>query len=119
MGHRGLRRSSTEALVKSGLWKLLNIMLTMRFALAVEMVAHPRWGLSLLTDTGICGGRQHASVSALVARTGTEIKELRGPGIDAQFLSMVKDMESEAHETTLPPFLHPLRNTPEPTPSLP
>jgi len=95
-----------KSLIKSGLWKQYNIMLTMRFALAIEMVAHSR--IAIITPDGSLDyvdiDNTHPS-QPMVLRTGSEAKPLPPPAIDSQFLTVLKDMEAEGHETTVASIL--------------
>jgi hypothetical protein len=95
-----------KTMIEAGLWENTNILRTMQFSKAVDMVAHPEYWLQTPDGTlrGVRLDNQNPN-QPLVTVPGVNVTQLRPPMIDPQLSSMTQESEQEVFRTTVAQIL--------------
>lgn len=95
-----------KQMVQAGLWDNVNILRTMQFSKAVDMVAHPEYWIQ--TPDGTLRGVSIDNTNPnqpLVTQAGVNVQQLRPPVIDPQMATLTSQAESEVFRTTVAQIL--------------
>jgi hypothetical protein len=93
-------------MVDAGLWENVNILRTMQFSKAVDMVAHPEYWIQ--TPDGTLRGVSIDNTNPnqpLVTSPGIQVNKLPPPQIDPQMSVMTQEAEQEVFRTTVAQIL--------------
>lgn len=95
-----------KQMIDAGLWDNVNILRTMQFSKAVDMVAHPEYWIQ--TPDGTLRGVTIDNTNPnqpLVTSPGVSVNQLRPPAIDPQLATMTQEAEQEVFRTTVAQIL--------------
>lgn len=95
-----------KQMVEAGLWDNVNILRTMQFSKAVDMVAHPEYWIQ--TPDGTLRGVNIDNTNPnqpLITGPGVNVNQLRPPMIDPQMAQLTSQAESEVFRTTVAQIL--------------
>lgn len=93
-------------MVDAELWQNVNILRTMQFSKAVDMVAHPEYWIQTPDGTlrGVTIDNQNPN-QPLVTGPGAQVHQLRPPAIDPQLSQLTAAAEQEVFRTTVAQIL--------------